>query len=354
MMVEYKRDNRTDPVTQLSRHLNDTDSVPPAARRETGLSTKSESMKIIKRLKIILAATLLGATSVVTADPVKIPIHSWTSQIVGAHIVGKLFEMVGEEVEYIAADSQNVYQSLCENTIDIVHEIWQGAFGATFEKQLEKGCVIDLATHDAKTREDWWYPLFVKEQCPGLPHWEALDDCAEKFSRADSDGKGVMIAGPVDWLNHDLERVEALEMDWVVKNAGAAPVLWAELEAAVRENRPVVIFNWTPNFIDVLYEGEFVEFPEYDPACIGNPAWGVNPDKPYDCGNPKGGYIKIGVSHDFKENHPRAFAVAGKINFSTRDFAKQINYVQTDGMKETEAAQKWLDEHSDKWKAWIQ
>lgn len=312
--------------------------------------------RIMKNLYLpvsLLAATLMSAGAA-QADAVKIPTHNWSSQLVGAEIVGKLFEMVGEEVEYIPMDSQTVYQAMCDNDIDIVHEVWQGAFGAAFEKVVNEGCVIDLVTHDATTREEWWYPKHVKDACPGLPDWKALDACADQFARADSGGKGVFIGGPVDWLKHDAEKVEALGMNFVVKNAGSAAAIWAELESGIKQNKPVVIFNWTPNFIEALYEGEFVEFPEYDAACTEDPAWGVNPDMLYDCGNPKGGYLKIGVSHDFKATNPKAFAVAQKINFTNLDVAKQSNYVDTDGMEVSEAADRWLDEHKDKWQSWIQ
>lgn len=312
--------------------------------------------RIMKNLYLpvsLLAATLMSAGAA-QADAVKIPTHNWSSQLVGAEIVGKLFEMVGEEVEYIPMDSQTVYQAMCDNDIDIVHEVWQGAFGAAFEKVVNEGCVIDLVTHDATTREEWWYPKHVKDACPGLPDWKALDACADQFARADSGGKGVFIGGPVDWLKHDAEKVEALGMNFVVKNAGSAAAIWAELESGIKQNKPVVIFNWTPNFIEALYEGEFVEFPEYDAACTEDPAWGVNPDMLYDCGNPKGGYLKIGVSHDFKATNPKAFAVAQKINFTNLDVAKQSNYVDTDGMEVSEAADRWLEEHKDKWQSWIQ
>ena len=306
------------------------------------------------RMPIAMLSAMFLSTGIAQADAVKIPTHNWSSQLVGAEIVGKLFEMVGEEVEYIPMDSQTVYQAMCDNDIDIVHEVWQGAFGAAFEKVVGEECVIDLVTHDAKTREEWWYPKHVKEMCPGLPDWKALDDCSDQFARADSNGKGVFIGGPVDWLKHDAEKVEALDMNFVVKNAGSAAAIWAELESGIKQNKAVVIFNWTPNFIEALYEGEFVEFPEHDAACTEDPAWGVNPDKLYDCGNPKGGYLKIGVSHEFKKTHPKAFAVAQKINFTNLDVAKQSNYVDTDGMEVSDAADRWLEEHKDKWQVWIQ
>ena len=61
-------------------------------------------------------------SGIAAAEPVKIPIHNWSSQIVGAYIVGKILSEAGNEVEYVPADSQAVYQAMCEGDVDIVHE----------------------------------------------------------------------------------------------------------------------------------------------------------------------------------------------------------------------------------------
>ena len=109
-----------------------------------------------------------------------------------------------------------------------MHEVWQGAFGVAFEKVVGEGCVIDAATHDAKTREEWWYPAYVAELCPGLPDWQALNKCAEMFSTPETKPNGRFLAGPVDWLKQDAERVEGLGMQFDVVNAGSASALWAD------------------------------------------------------------------------------------------------------------------------------
>ena len=131
-----------------------------------------------------------SASSQDSSDPIKIPIHNWSSQIVGAYIVGHILEQTGASIEYINSDSQAVYASMCEGDIDLVHEVWQGAFGVAFETEVERGCVVDLATHDAKTREEWWYPEYVEGLCPGLPDWKALNACAEMFTTPETAPKG--------------------------------------------------------------------------------------------------------------------------------------------------------------------
>ena len=305
--------------------------------------------------KSFVIAALAGAlsTAPALAEAVKIPIHNWSSQIVGAHIVGKILTEAGAEVEYVPADSQAVYQSMCEGDIDLVHEVWEGAFGENFEKVVAEGCVIDAATHAAKTREEWWYPDYVEEQCPGLPDWEALNACAEIFSTPETAPKGRFLAGPADWLKNDDKRVKALGINFEVVNAGQAAALWSELKSASDAKRPIVLFNWTPNFVEALYDGKFIEFPKHDPKCTEDPSWGVNSSEIYDCGNPAGGYLKIGVWKDFPSKNPGVYKVVQKINFSNLDVAVMAKLVDIDEMEPEAAADKWLEDNASKWKQWL-
>ena len=309
----------------------------------------------------LVAGTAIGLSGVGSGvaqaadsdDPIKIPIHNWSSQIVGASVLGKILNGQGFATEFIPADSQVVYTSMCEGDIDVVHEVWQGAFGVAFEKVVGEGCVIDTGTHDAKTREEWWYPSYVEEQCPGLPDWQALNACAEMFSTPETAPKGRFLGGPVDWLKHDAERVAGLGMDFDVVNAGSAAAIWAELASAFERKAPIVHFNWTPNFIEAIYDGKFVEFPEYGEGCKDDPAWGPNPDMTYDCGNPKDGYLKIGVWNGMPDKWPTAYAIVQKMNLSNLDIAVMSKLVDIDGMEVEEAADKWLADNEAKWKSWL-
>lgn len=304
----------------------------------------------------LVAGGSLAASGLAWADsddPIKIPLHNWSSQIVGAHIVGNILGAGGFDVEYISSDSQVVYTSMCEGDIDLVHEVWQGAFGVAFEKVVADGCVIDAATHDAKTREEWWYPTYVEEKCPGLPDWKALNDCAELFQTAETSPSGRFLAGPVDWLKQDHERVEGLGMDFEVVNAGSASALWAELEGASKRGEPIVLFNWTPNFIEAVYDGKFIEFPEFEEACRTDPAWGMNDELTHDCGNPRDGYLKIGVWEDLPEQWPGAYAIIQRINFTNLDIAVMAKLADVDGMEPEDAASQWLTDNESRWKAWV-
>lgn len=309
--------------------------------------------------KLLLSATALTLASVSatyaedSSDPIVIPIHNWSSQIVMSHVVGQIFESMGNSVEYVSTDSQAVYESVRLGDVTLEMEVWEGAFGPAFETAMEKGGLHDAGDHDAITREDWWYPLWTKEACPGLPDWEALNACAAAFATPETGDKGRFLGGPVDWLKHDQERVDALDMDFVVVNAGSASALWAEVGAAEREKRPVVIFNWTPNFVEALYPGEFVEFPEYTEGCKDDPAVGPNPDMTYDCGNPANGYLKKAAWDGMEEKWPAAYATLTRISFTNPQIAEMAKLVDIDELEPEDAAAEWLEQNESVWKPWV-
>src|SRR6056297_618410 len=147
------------------------------------------------KLKHILSVTALsvGASATYAADsqdPVVIPIHNWSSQIVMSNAVGQMMEEAGLFVEYVTTDSQAVYESIRLGDVTLELEVWEGAFGASFRAAMEKGGIVDVGDHNAVTREDWWYPMWTKDACPGLPAWEALNVCAEKFATPETGDKG--------------------------------------------------------------------------------------------------------------------------------------------------------------------
>jgi glycine betaine/proline transport system substrate-binding protein len=311
----------------------------------------------MKKLTLTLAATAMMAMPLAAAakdssDPIVIPIHNWSSQIVMSHAVGQIFESMGNAVEFVTTDSQAVYESVRMGDVALELEVWEGAFGASFRAALEKGGLHDVGDHNAVTREDWWYPMWTKDACPGLPSWEALNACADLFKTAETGDKGRYLDGPVDWLKHGKERVDALGMDFVVVNAGSAAALWAEIGAAEKDKRPVVVFNWTPNFAEAVWPGEFVEFPEWVDGCDKDPSVGPNPNALYDCGNPAKGYLKKAAWDGMKDKWPNAYATLEKISFTNPQIAEMAKFVDIDEMEPEEAAAEWLANNESVWKAW--
>jgi len=307
----------------------------------------------LRALVVAGCVSILAASGIARAadskQPIVIPIHNWSSQIVMAYVLGGMFEGMGNNVEYVPADSQAVYESIRVGDVTISHEVWQSTFGKSFLNAIEKGGVIDAGTHSATTLEEMGVPTWVIDEnlCPGLPNWEALKDCHEVFTTPDSEGKGRWLEGPQSW-HGDLmpERVEALGLadNWTVKFAGGADALWAELAAAKKEGRGTIIFNWTPNFTDA--DGfTFIEFTPYKEGCrIADGGDGK-------CGSPKG-WLKKAANERFPKTHPAAYGAFAKVDFSTKQIGEMAALVDIDKMDHKDAAAKWLADNEDVWSAW--
>ena len=258
--------------------------------------------KIISLLSAIVISLVSFASLSNAADskkPVVIPTHNWSSQVVMAYVIGGIMESMGNNVKYVPADSQAVYESIRIGDVTLSHEVWESAFGKSFDTARDKGGLLDWGDHEARTLEDMGYPNWAVKYCPGLPDWTALQnaDCAKKFATPDSGGKGRMLEGPQSW-HGDLipQRIEALGLGdlWTVMFAGGADALWAELKAAEKEGRGTIIFNWTPNFTDGA-GFTFIDFPPYYDGC--RPVDGGDGK----CGAPDG-YLKKAVNENSKNS----------------------------------------------------
>ena len=296
-----------------------------------------------------VTATVESSAASDSSEPIVIPTHNWSSQIVMAYVIGGIFEDMGNNVEYVDADSQAVYEAIRLGDVTISHEVWQSSFGKAFQNAVDKGGVVDAGTHEAMTLEEMGVPTWVIDEnlCPGLPDWEALKGCGAVFASADSGGKGRWLEGPQSW-HGDLmpDRLEALGLDdeYVVKFAGGADALWAALESAKASGTGVITFNWTPNFTDA--DGfTFIEFPEYYDGC--RKADGGDGK----CGSPKG-WLKKAANEDFTKTHPNAYNTFTQISFSTKHIGEMAALVDIDKMDHADAARKWLNDNQNVWKGW--
>ena len=190
-----------------------------------------------------------------------------------ANVMAQIFEEQGFTAELVPAESASRYEAVRIGDLHVAHETWESTMALPFYEAMDKGGLIDAGSHDLITFEEMGIPNWVIDEglCPGLPSWEALKspECAANFATADSGGKGRWLEGPYEWHTDVMpNRLKGLGLDdkWMVKFAGSADALWAELAAAKKEGRGTVIFNWSPNFTDAA-GFTFIDFPPYFEGC---------------------------------------------------------------------------------------
>jgi len=69
---------------------------------------KLRTPKLIRSLAVAGCVSFVAVTGVAKAadstQPIVIPIHNWSSQVVMAYVIGGMFETMGNNVEYVPAD----------------------------------------------------------------------------------------------------------------------------------------------------------------------------------------------------------------------------------------------------------
>ena len=309
---------------------------------------------------LTLAAAAAVATSAVaqaqvseSKDPIKLTVNDWTGQYLTTHIMGEVLKSMGYDVEYVQADYLAQFAGLESGDLHIAMEIWETTGKDALEASLATGKTVDLGETGMHAVEEWWYPLYMKEQCPGLPDWTALNDCAQVFATPETAPKGRYLGGPVTWGGYDDERVEALALDYEVVHAGTDAALFAEIESAYQRQAPVLAWVYTPHWATVKFQGEWVEFPTYADECYTDPAWGSNPDMAYDCGKPRGWIKAVGWAAG-EQKWPKAYEAVRRFTVDNDMMGKLIVQVDLEDRPLDDVVAEWLSNNEAVWKPWTE
>ncbi len=293
---------------------------------------------------------LISTPSSHAADAINIITNNWSSQVVLSHVAGELFRQQGYQVTFIDSPVSEQWGALNYGIAHVQVEVWQGTMGTDFDRLVAQNRIINMGDHTATTREEWWYPEYVEKLCPGLPDWKALKACSALFS-PDGKGRGIYVAGP--WEKPDAARIRALDLNFKVQRVTNGDDLWVALKKANETKQPIVLFNWSPNWVESRFAGKFIEFPTYHPDCESDPKWGINPIFLHDCGNPKDGWLKKAAWTGFQKKWPCAYFTLKKMDFNNLQIATATAYVDVDGLTPQAAAKRWMLENSNTWRTWL-
>ncbi len=311
---------------------------------------------IFKGIGAGFIAAAMAATSVTadveSNDPIRLTLHDWSGQLINTKIMGAILQEAGYNVEYVQADYIAQFAGLKTGDLHLAMEIWETTGREALDEATGSGNVVNVGETGLMAIEEWWYPSYMKEQCPGLPNWEALRDCADVFATAETAPLGRYVGGPVTWGGFDEERVEALELGFEVVHAGTDAALFAELESAYQRKAPVVLWVYVPHWAPAKYDGEFVEFPAFTPECYSDPSVGINPDLAYDCGKPRGPIWKAAWA-GMEGKWPGAYEIVEKYNINNEEMSAMVGQADLESVDIDAVVAQWMATNKDRWSGWV-
>ena len=221
----------------------------------------------------------MGATD----KTIKLAINEWTGQHLSTRVAGAILERAGYSIEYVTAGYGPQFIALGEGDLHATMEIWTSNAPGQFAEAESAGKVVDIGDLGLAAREGVLYPVHMKEVCPGLPDWEALNACADKFASVETLPKGRLLDYPADWGSPGKDRFEAMGIDFTAVPAGSEGALITELEASIAKKSPLVMTFLQPHWALAEYETEWVALPAGTYDCYNDPSWGVNKSATGDC-----------------------------------------------------------------------
>ncbi len=312
-------------------------------------TTLGRSLALASVLALAAGGALAQAES---EDPIRLTLHDWTGQLITTNLMAAVLEEAGYNVELVQADYLAQFAGLETGDLHVAMEIWETTGREAMDAAIAKGGVVNLGETGMLAIEEWWYPSYMKEACPGLPDWTALNGCAAAFATAETGDKGRYLGGPVTWGGFDEERIAGLGLNYEVIHAGTDAAMFAELEAAYQRRDPILMWVYAPHWAPQKFQGEWVAFPPYEPACYTDPAWGTNPDATHDCGKPTGPIWKVGWA-GLPEKWPGADRAIRAFTIDNATMGAMIAKVDLDGVPLEDVVNEWMDANEATWTAWI-
>jgi len=311
---------------------------------------KRKRKRIFFLLSFVLLQTNLSFASNSNIK-ISIPLLDWSSQRVISKSIGAHLSKHQYNVHYKTMPEHDLWGSQARGIVHFQIEVWQASAGRESQLMVDKKRFIELGKHTAKPIEEWWYPLFVEELCPGLPDWTALLECSHIFADPPST-KGVYHLGP--WEYNDADLIRSLGLNFTIEKHNSIDEIWRELKEAQASKKPIILLNWTPNWTDQRIPGKFVQFPKYHPQCETDASWGVNSKLKYDCANIKEGWIKKTAWAGLLKHAPCVYQLIENMDLTNEMIAEAAALVIFNGLNEEQASIKWLDKYQksvDSWSA---
>ena len=133
-------------------------------------------LKTLTKVAVVLSLFVFSGVAK-AADPIRIPVLNWSSQIVMANVMAQVFEEMGHTVELVPAESASRYEAVRIGDLHVAHETWESTMALPFYEAMDKGGLIDAGSHDLITFEEMGVPNWVIDE--GFIEWGGYVVCAQ-------------------------------------------------------------------------------------------------------------------------------------------------------------------------------
>ncbi|MEM8979348.1 MAG: glycine betaine ABC transporter substrate-binding protein [Pseudomonadota bacterium] len=315
----------------------------------------------MKLLTTLAAATALTAvsTAAMAQDKVTISNLTWTGANAIEHVIKAIIEgPLDGEAEIVAgmSDTSFIFAGMdkADGSIDVHADLWMPNQQANWDKYIDGAESVSTNTSYLGTQA-MFVPHYMHDT---LNSFEDLADpnVAALFDK-DGNGKGEYWAGDASWSSTKMWQVKfksyGLDELWEPEIVSDA-TFKAQLKSAYSNEKPILFYYWTPEWIHAAYDIRPLAEPERTEGCmvLNLDAEDWLESSQFGCKHADAN-VYIAYSNSLKERAP---AVAKMLSNMALDPATVNDWILAIGRDEEDpqdVAETWVEENMDIVNGWI-
>ena len=274
--------------------------------------------------------------------------QAWAGSTANTYIAKNVLEEnLGCEVEITKITEIPAFQAMADGKTDAVLEDWQHV--DQYEQYIDKaGTVVQGGPLGVEGHIGWFIPKYTMDEHPEFKTWEGLKGKEDVFNNE-------FLGGDPSYVQKDKELIKALGLDLKHVTAGAEPAQVARWSQAYKQQKPVLFYWYTPQYLNQEYDLAEVKLPPRTDAnkdCKDDAKEGGDPEQ-YKCEYDVTIINKL-FSKKFADSGSPAYDVLKKMKLTNEDQELVAKAIAGDKQDPDEAAADWVKDNQDKVDAWLQ
>jgi glycine betaine/proline transport system substrate-binding protein len=274
--------------------------------------------------------------------------QAWAGSTANTYIAKNVLEdQLGCDVEITKITEIPAFQAMADGKTDAVLEDWQHV--DQYEQYIDKaGTVVQGGPLGVEGHIGWFIPKFVMDEHPEFKTWEGLKGEEDVFNNE-------FLGGDPSYVQKDKELIKALGLNLKHVTAGAEPAQVARWSQAYKQQKPVLFYWYTPQYLNQEYDLAEVKLPPRTDAnkdCKDDAKEGGDPEQ-YKCEYDITIINKL-FSKKFADSGSPAYDVLKKMKLTNEDQELVAKAIAGDKQDPDEAAADWVKDNQDKVDQWLQ
>jgi len=277
--------------------------------------------------------------------------QAWAGSTANTYIAKYVLEQeLGCEVEITKITEIPAFQAMADGKIDAVLEDWQHVdeYKTYIEEQ---GTVVDGGPLGVEGHIGWYIPKYLLDANPEFSSWEGLKGKEDIFKTAESGSQGMFLGGDPSYVQKDKELITALDLNFKHVTAGAEPAQVARWSQLYKQEKPVIFYWYTPQYLNQEFELAEVTLPERTTDCKDDAKTGGDPNQ-YKCAYDTTIIMKL-FSKKFADSGSPAYDVLKRMQLTNDAQEEVAKAIAGDKQDPDAAAKAWVDANQDTVQPWL-